>query len=115
MALNQKYTWGDFLRENPEWKKKDVKRTSAEGKKAFQSAYKTKIKEYLKGRSEKIELQKKKANETKKTLTAKVKTYQKAKNFSQARVYQSKIGKQDTWLARLDEQTARLKTLQKSF
>lgn len=115
MSLNQKYTWGDFLKDNPELKKKGIKRTSSEGKKAYKSAYKTKIKEYLAERTKKLEISKKKATEKKKTLTLKVKTYQKSKNFSQAKVYQLKVGRQDAWLTRLTKAAARIKTLQKSF
>ena len=38
MSVNQKYTWHDFLKEHPEHKEKSTKRTSPEGKKAFESA-----------------------------------------------------------------------------
>ena len=115
MSLNQKYTWGDFLKENPELKKKGIKRTSSEGKKAFNSAYKTKMKGYLADRAKRLDVSKKKATEKMKTLTEKVKSFQKAKKYSQAKVYQQKVGRQDAWLARLYKEAARIKTLQKSF
>lgn len=55
MSLNQKYTWGDFLKAHPEYKQKKIKRTSKEGQKAFEAAYKQHAKEYLKGRLAKID------------------------------------------------------------
>lgn len=115
MALNQKYTWADFLKEHPDLKKKGVKRTSSEGKKAFESAYKTKIKAYLAERVEKVGKMKKAATDKKKALTEKVSALQKAKNFSNAKTYQEKVGAQDTWLGRLERQASRIKVLQKNF
>ena len=49
MSLRQKYTWNEFKREQGD-KAKDLKRTSAEGKKAFEAARKAKIKDYVKTR-----------------------------------------------------------------
>lgn len=115
MALNQKYTWADFLKEHPDLKKKGIKRTSSEGKKAFESAYKTKVKAYLSERVEKVGKLKKQATERKKILTEKVAALQKAKNFLKAKIYQRKVGSQDAWFGRLDKQAARIKVLQKSF
>ena len=115
MALNQRYTWGDFLKDNPDLKKKGIKRTSSEGKKAFESAYKTKIKAYLTGQVEKVNKFKKAATEKKKVLTAKVSAFQKAENYSKARFYQKKVGAQDEWLVKLDQQAGRIKVLQKNF
>ncbi len=115
MALNQKYTWADFLKEHPDFKKKGVKRTSAEGKKAFESAYKTKIKVYLTERVEKVNKMKKSATDKKKALTEKVSAFRKAKDFSKAKTYQEKVGAQDAWLGRLDKQASRIKVLQKNF
>lgn len=115
MALNQRYTWGDFLKDNPDLKKKGIKRTSSEGKKAFESAYKTKIKAYLTLQVEKVNKFKKAATEKKKALTAKVSAFQKAENRTKARFYQEKVGEQDKWLSNLDRQAARIKVLQKNF
>ncbi len=50
MSLNQKYTWHDFLKDNPDLKKSGIKRTSKEGTKAFESAYNKRVKEVLKSR-----------------------------------------------------------------
>jgi len=115
MALNQRYTWADFMKEHPDLKKKGVKRTSPEGKKAFEAAYKQKIKAYLSERVELVNKLKKMAQEKRKTLTEKVSTLQKAKNFSTAKIYQEKVGAQDIWLTRLEDQAARIKVLQKGF
>jgi hypothetical protein len=115
MSLNQKYTWGAFLKEHPDLKKKGVKRTSAEGRKAFESAYKTKIKEYLSARAEKVNTLKKKATAKFDDLTKTIKKLQKEKEFSKARIYQEKAGRQDALIARLTKETSRIKTLQKSI
>ncbi len=115
MSLNQKYTWNDFLKENPELKEKKVKRTSKEGTKAFESAFKAKAKEYLKERTAKIEAQKKSAAAKKDALAKKVQELQKKKNFGKAKIWQTKIGRQDAWLKRLDVQTERTKGAQKSL
>ncbi|PIR16333.1 MAG: hypothetical protein COV46_08790 [Deltaproteobacteria bacterium CG11_big_fil_rev_8_21_14_0_20_49_13] len=55
MSLSKKYTWADFLKANPEHKAKKTKRTSKEGAKAFEAAYKQHVKEYLKARMAKID------------------------------------------------------------
>ena len=113
MALNQKYTWADFLKDHPE--KKDLKRTSPEGKKAFDQAFKAKIKEYLTARTERVKVLQKKATEKHKTLTEKVQTLQKAKDFPKAKIYQLKVGRQDAWITRLSKQVNRIKVLQKGL
>ena len=79
MSLNQKYTWTDFLKENPE--KKELKRTSSEGKKAFESAFKTKMKQYLTKRTEQVKVSQKKATEKRDSLIEKVKSFKKVKNL----------------------------------
>jgi len=115
MSLKQKYTWEDFLKEKPELKAKGVKRTSKEGEKAFKAAFKAKIKEHLSKRTDKVSFLKKKAEEKKIKLTEKVKDFQKKKDFGQAKIYQKKVGKQDSWIGRLDKQESRVKLLQKSL
>ncbi len=54
MSLNHKFTWGDFLKQNPELKKKKIKRTSPEGEKAFQAAFKDFSKVFLKEREDRL-------------------------------------------------------------
>ena len=54
MSLAHKFTWGDFLKKNPELKKKKLKRTSPEGDKAFQAAFKDFSKVFLKEREDRL-------------------------------------------------------------
>lgn len=115
MSLNQKYTWNDFLKEHPDLKQKKIKRTSSEGKKAFNTAFKAKIKEHLSKRAETIEKLTKKATEKRNAIAAKVKEFRKAKDTLNADTYQVKAGRQDSWISRLDKQNSRIKTLQKNF
>lgn len=104
MSLNQKYTWKDFLEENPEFKKKGVKRTSSEGKKAFESAYKAKIKEILKDRLAWLEREKARAAGKRDALTNEMKA---AKNISLRKKLQKKIGRMDSYLSRLSRASER--------
>ncbi len=115
MSLNQKYTWATFLKEHPDLKKKGVKRTSPEGKKAFEQAFKGKIKAYLSERVETVNKLKKLTTEKRKVLTAKVAALQKAENYLNARTYQEKVGAQDARLGRLDREAVRIKVIQKNF
>lgn len=115
MSLKQKYTWNDFLKENPDVKTKGIKRRSKEGVKAFESAFKTKMKIYLTDRTKKVDVLKKKALEKRNDLTSQVKTYQKAKNFPKAKIYQEKVGRQDSWITSLSKQEERIKYLQKNL
>ncbi len=85
MSLNQKYTWARFLKDHPEHKEKKTKRTSKEGQKAFDAAFKQHAKEYLKERLAKIEKEQKAA------------------------------GSNGTLLARLTRDHDRTKTLQKNI
>ena len=115
MSLNQKYTWGDFLKDNPEHKEKKTKRTSAEGKKAFEAAYKKFVKEYLAQRQEQLKKMQDKAAQHSKELTAKVQGYQKTKDFARAAFYQRKVGKKDAAMAAYAEQMEHDKQLAKKF
>ena len=115
MSLNQKYTWADFLREHPELKEKGIKRTSDEGKKAFDAASKKAIKEHLKGRDEKIKVLRKRSEEKLAALGKKRSELVKAKKRPKVREVQKKIGRQDAWLGRLEKQSERTKMLQKNF
>lgn len=115
MSLNQKYTWGDFLRDNPEHKEKKTKRTSPEGKKAFESAYKKFIKDYLSERQKQLQGMEEKAKARRQEITKKVQGLQKSKNFGKANYYQLKVGRQDAALARFRKQMERTKFLQKKI
>ncbi len=112
MSLNQKYTWKNFLQENPEMKAKKVKRTSAEGKKAFEAAFKAKIKDLIKDRLVFIEKREKyvtkQRNELNETLKA-------TKEAPERKIMQAKVGRKDAYLSRLTKMTEKTKLLQKSI
>jgi len=101
MSLNKKYTWADFLKEHPEHKEKKIKRTSKEGQKAFEAAFKQHSKNFLKDRLSKIENEKKRASEKRKSLNKNL------KNFG------AKIGSADAYLNKLEKDTERVKDAQK--
>jgi hypothetical protein len=115
MSLNQKYTWADFLRDNPEHKEKKTKRTSPEGKKAFEAAYKKFIKDYLTEKQEQLKRMEDKVAARRNELTKKVQGFQKAKDIAKAKFYQKKVGEKDAAIDRLQKQTERAKFLQKKF
>lgn len=112
MSMNQKYTWNDFLKDNPEYRQKKIKRTSKEAVKAFESAYKQHLKEFLKARLEKIEREKGRAEKKKKDLFTSLKT---ARNANKERGIKIRIGAMDAYLARLERMRDRTRTLQKSM
>lgn len=109
MSLNQKYTWNDFLKENPDFKGK--KRTSPAAKKAFEAACKTKIKEILKDRLVWIEKETERMGKKREALVSDIKA---AKKVSSKRKIQSKIGSSDKYLNRLTKMTEKTKQVQKS-
>ncbi|MBU4484758.1 hypothetical protein KKA47_05000 [bacterium] len=112
MSLNQKYTWTQFLKENPELKAKRIKRTSAEGVKAFETAYKAKVKDILKDRLTFIDREKKRATDSKTEI---VKKMRGNKNAPKVKILQKKVGRMDNYLSRLDKATESNKKLSKSF
>lgn len=112
MSLNQKYTWGDFLRENPDFKGKRIKRTSPEGKKAFEAAYKAKIKDILKDRLAWIAKDEARATGQRDKLVADMK---EAKRVSRRRKVQLKIGAKDKHISRLGRMTERARQVQKDI
>lgn len=109
MALNEKYTWADFLKENPG---KKLKRTSPEGKKAFEAAFNAKIKAYLKTRTTKIEKAQQKATAKRDTLVVALKATKKP--FKAKRV-QARVGQKDHAIAMLAQQLTRTKEVAKRF
>ena len=115
MSLNQKYTWNDFLKENPSVKEKKMKRTSAEATKAFEAAFKKHVKEYLKGRLEEIDALKVKVQKKRDTLTGNLKEVAKKKNRPMVTRIQNEIGRQDAWLSKLTQHANHAKTIQKNF
>jgi len=115
MSLNQKYTWHDFLRENPEHKEKGTKRTSSEGKKAFESAYKAYCKKYLEDQQKRYDTQGEKAAGRARALSAKVSELRKAKKFSKANLAQKKAGRADRAVAQIAKQRQRAQAARKSL
>ena len=115
MSLNQKYTWADFLKGHPEHKEKKTKRTSSEGKKAFETAYKKFIKNYLEERQTQLKRMDAKAIAQRDEFIKKVQSYQKKKDFAKAAFYQKKIGLKDASIAELKRQAEYTKTVAKKF
>jgi hypothetical protein len=115
MSLNQKFTWNDFLKANPEHKEKGTKRTSSEGKKAFEKAYKDYIKKYLGDRAKTVDADI--ATKTKKRdeLVAKLVEVNKSKNKIRIKFQQNKVGKVDAAIVRSQKMGARNKVMQKNF
>ena len=115
MSLNQKYTWNDFLKANPEHKEKGTKRTSSEGKKAFEKAYKDYIKKYLADRAKTITADIAKKTKKRDELVVKLVEVNKGKNKIRTKLQQNKVGKVDAAIARSERMSARNKTVQKNF
>jgi hypothetical protein len=115
MALNQKYTWHDFLREHPEHREKKTKRTSAEGKKAFEAAYKAFVKKYLGELPKAYDKLVAKLEGRRKELSTKVQALRKAKKFPKAKLAQAKEGRADAAIARIKKQKERAAAAAKNF
>lgn len=112
MALNQQYTWADFLKEHPELKAKQIKRTSEEGKKAFEAAFKKNIKEYLKTRLVAQEKSVKNITARRDALVTKLKATKKP---GKAKLLQAKVGCRDNAIHRTVKAVERTKAAQKHF
>lgn len=112
MSLNQKFTWKDFLKENPQVKGKELKRTSPEGKKAFDAAYKAKIKDVLKDRLAWIEKEVVRVIEKKKSSITAIKAL---KTPVARRHVEEKIARNDKYIHKLKRTTDKTKQIQKSF
>lgn len=115
MSLNQKYTWHDFLREHPEMKEKGVKRTSAEGKKAFEKAYKERIKQYLSERGERIDVDLARKAKRREEQNAKLKAAVQTKKKTRVKLAQRTLGRTDAAIARTQKMAERHKAVQKGF
>lgn len=112
MSLNQKYTWADFLKANPDLKSKKIKRTSDEGRKAFEAAYKKYIKDYLKDLVAHQEKTLKAIIVQRDALVKKQKATQK---LVKSRILQGKIGNRDAAAYRTQKSIERSKSHQKNF
>ena len=108
MALNEKYTWADFLRRNPD--KKELKRTTPQGKKAFEAAFKAHIKEYLKSQLESLAANQTKATKARDELVVRLKA---VKTTAARRKFQLRVGQKDHAMAAIAKQIERTKQLQK--
>lgn len=115
MSLAQKYTWGDFLKAHPEAKKKALKRTSAEGKKAFEAAFKEFAKGYLKEKQDQIKKENDRATKAKKALVQKLKGVDGKKWHLKSKSLNVKIGRFDSYLAKLETQKESLAKKTKSL
>jgi arsenate reductase-like glutaredoxin family protein len=110
MAFNEKYTWADFLRENPD--KKGLKRTTAEGKKAFESAFKGHIKGYIKDRVANLEKRHAKTTQIRDELVTRLKAL---KTPRLAKRMQERVGQKDHAMAVIAKQIERTKDASKRF
>ena len=110
MSLSHQFTWADFLKKNPEFKKKNVKRTSPEGEKVFKAAFKEFAKSFLKNREVKIKKEKERTAEQKTALVTRLKALDGKKWYLKAKDLNKKIGRLDAYLSRLE--TVQKKTTQ---
>ena len=119
MALREKFTWNDFLRQTPELKKltgdQRPKRTSAEWQKKFEDARKTALKKHLDNQIGKLERQQAKATAVRNELVAKQKTASQAKKAVVAKRVQVRVGQKDHAIAVLAKQIQSTKQLQKTL
>lgn len=112
MSLHQKYTWADFLKNNPDWKKKGVKRTSKEGKKAFEDAFKTHAKTHLKDLTARLEREVKRVTARRDAIVARLKA---TTTGAAAKIVQARVGRKDHALVALTRQIDRAKAAAKSL
>ena len=115
MALAHKFTWGEFLKKNPEFKKKGTKRTAPEADKAFKAAFKDFAKGYLKNRQDDIKKEKDRVAKTKKELVTKLKAVDGKKWQLKAKKLNQEIGRFDSYLARLEQEQKRATALTKNI
>ena len=115
MSLNKKYIWKDFLKEHPEHKQKKTKRTSPEGKKAFEAAYKVFVKKYLSERAELLSKQIERSTKRRNEYVIKLKELRKAGKNPKAKLVQLKVGQSERAIAQLTKQQESMKAKQKSL
>lgn len=114
MSLAHQFTWGNFLKKHPEFKKKKVKRTSPEGEKAFKAAFKDFAKSFLKDREAKIKKEKERTTKEKTDLVTKLKAVDGRKWHLKAKTLNQKIGRLDAYLSRLENLQKKATQLAKS-
>lgn len=115
MSLEHKFTWGEFLKKNPEFKKKGTKRTSPEGTKAFKAAFKEFAKTFLKNRQGAIKKEKERASKNKKELVTRLKGVDGRKWHLKAKKLNQEIGRYDSYLAKLEKAEKRTTALTKEI
>lgn len=115
MAIKDKFTWADFLKANSDAKEKKLKRTSAEGKKAFEKAYKDFAKSYLKTREEKLTAESDRAGKNRAGLIAQLKNLKGKRKHVQEKRLNKKTGRVDAYLAKLAKAQAGLKEVAKKI
>ncbi len=103
------------MKEHPEHKEKATKRTSSEGKKAFESAYKDHVKKHLQDRLAKTDKLIEKATAYRTELTAKSKGYRKAERKLAFKNVDTEIGRGDAGIARHEKMKQKTKEVQKNF
>lgn len=102
MSLASHFSWADFLKKNPDFKKKNIKRTSPEGEKAFKAAFKEFAKDFLKKREILIKKDKEKTSKAKDDLVIRLKAIDGKKWYLKAKALNTRIGRLDAYLARLE-------------
>lgn len=115
MSIKQKYTWHDFLRDNPEHKVKKTKRTSPEGKKAFDAATSTYLKKFLTAQEKRLTTIAAKVATRREEDILKLKGLRKAKKNAKSKLAQNKVGRRDHALAAIKSELEKTKTLQKNY
>lgn len=101
MAIKDKFTWADFLKTNSDAKEKKLKRTSPEGKKAFEKAYKEFAKNHLKTREEQLAAESDRAGKNRAGLIEQLKNLKGKRKHVQQKRLNKKTGRLDAYLAKL--------------
>ena len=115
MSLNQKYTWKDFLVDHPDFAKNGTKRTSSDGKKAFESAYKAFLKKYFADRTDSLTKEIAKASKRRDEFITKLKAVSKSGKKIRIRNAQKKVGRTDKSIVGFKKQQAKIKVKQKGL
>jgi hypothetical protein len=115
MSLEQKYTWYDFLKEHPELREKKIKRTSADGKKAFAAASKAFAKKYLAERAERLTRDIARATKLRDEYVVKLRELRKGKKHVKAKLVQERVGRADHAIAQIGKLQEKTKERQKTL
>lgn len=115
MSLAHQFSWQKFLKQNPELKKKGVKRTSTEGEKAYKAAFKEFAKKAIKEREERVKKEEKRVTEAKTVLVEKLKKVDGKKWHLKAKKLNREIGRLDSYLSSLQKAKERTKNLSKQI